>query len=250
MGWSGTSISRFCWLPYKPWSLPEDAFFNLNPQSLPESSPTQEWVHSGQDEGSVSQTHPRHFPPFRHPHCRKLSQGTVCPRKGKARQTKDPLIILLGSNLQYSFMPKLGQEIQTWLLGLLSPRYHWKRQELCVVFSQRCTRLVTLSSTGCKQTGSQEDSLSGLFICFSSDLVISFLPNCLLWECITKCSCPSLFYSPAWKTYLCSDAALREHTEAVSLPRPWFGQTPPKPLGVSLALVRGSQSLCIFTFRL
>lgn len=193
----------------------------------------------------TSQTLPT-FPPST-PHCRKLSQGIVCPRKGKPKQTKDPLIIILGYNLQHFLMPKLGQEIQTWLLGVLSFCYHWKGRELCVVFSQRCTRL---SSARCKQTGSQEDSLSGLFICFSSDLVTSFLPNCLLWEYIPKCSCPSLFYSPAWKTGFCSDAALREHTEAVPLPRPWFGQTPPQLLRVSLALVRGSQSLYSFRFGL
>lgn len=170
----------------------------------------------------TSQTLPT-FPPSPPP-CRKLSQGTVCPRKGKAKQTKDPLIVSLGSNLQCSFLPKLGQETQTWLLGVLCPRYHWGGQDLCVVFSQRCTRPVTLPSAGCKQTGSQEDSLSGLFICFSSDLVTSFLPNCLLWECIPKCSCPSFFYCPAWKSCLCSDAAWGNTVRLGLSPGPGLGK--------------------------
>lgn len=42
-------------------------FSTLN-HSLPESSHAQEWVHTGQEEGSVSHAHPRHFPPFRRPH--------------------------------------------------------------------------------------------------------------------------------------------------------------------------------------
>lgn len=67
------------------------------------------------------------------PHCRHLSQGTVCSREGKpSKQKKPPLIILLGYNLQCFLMLKSGQEIQTWLLWVFSLRYHLKGRELCI----------------------------------------------------------------------------------------------------------------------
>lgn len=48
-----------------------------------------------------------------HTTLQKAFPGNCVPEERKPKQTKDPLIVLLGYNLQYFLMPKLGQEIQT-----------------------------------------------------------------------------------------------------------------------------------------